>query len=387
MSLSVRAISAEQHEAWIARQSSVSFLQVPQWAKVKVGWRAQSVGWFKDSTLIGAGLVLFRPIPRLPQRSLAYLPEGPAIDWLGERFPAYRLDDWIAPLVRYCKAAGAFQVKMGPPVAMRRWDDETVKVAIADAAEGPWPRRFGEVLATWHSSSAVRVTEYLRSHGWQQERGGGSGFGDVQPRYVFQLNMKERSLDDLFAGFNQQWRRNIRKAEKSGVKCSLGSRSDLGEFHSVYRETAQRDHFTPRGLEYFERMWDAFDLPAESPLAGRAAMTLHCARIDGRMAAATIMMRVGTHAWYTYGASTTADRDAKPSNALQWHMITTAHDAGAHLYDMRGVSESLDPEDHLLGLVKFKVGSGGYLQEYAGEWDFRTRAALAKAFEFYQRRG
>ena len=65
MTLTVRAISADQHRAWIATRPSVSFLQLPEWGKVKAGWRPQSIGWFQGSTLVGAGLVLYRPIPKL----------------------------------------------------------------------------------------------------------------------------------------------------------------------------------------------------------------------------------------------------------------------------------------------------------------------------------
>lgn len=382
MTLTVRAISAEQHAAWVAQQLSVSFLQVPEWGRVKVGWRPQSVGWFDGDTLVAAALVLHRPIPRVPRRSLAYIPEGPPIDWTGTDQPRYRLDDWVAPLLRHCKDSGAFQVKMGPPVALRRWDDETVKSALADAAHAQWPRSLGEVLATWHSGPGTRVVEYLRAHGWRQEPSTGAGFGDVQPRYVFQLPLAGRSLDDVWAGFNQQWRRNIRKAEKAEVVTSLGTRDDLTAFHTVYTETARRDHFTPRGLEYFQRLWDSFHNPARN----YSELSLHCARIHDRLVAASLMIRIGDHAWYTYGASTGADREARPSNALQWHMVTHAHSTGCSIYDMRGISDTLDPQNHLIGLVQFKVGSGGYAQEYAGEWDFRLRSGWARAYELYQKR-
>ena len=68
--------------------------------------------------------------------------------------------------------------------------------------------------------------------GWQQgEDGGADGFGDVQPRYVFQVPLANRSLDDDPRGFNQLWRRNIKKAEKAGVEVVQGGYEDLAEFH------------------------------------------------------------------------------------------------------------------------------------------------------------
>jgi lipid II:glycine glycyltransferase (peptidoglycan interpeptide bridge formation enzyme) len=285
---------------------------------------------------------------------------------------------------------------MGPPVVVRRWNDDTIKAAIADS-EGVAPTRISALEPDWTSDGGARLATTLRSLGFTQEAQAGAGFGDVQPRYVFQLPLGDRSLDDVLAGFNQQWRRNIRKAEKAGVIVTQGDRADLAAFHEVYVETAARDRFTPRGLAYFERMWDALNgsvnesasesanEPGSTPAEQR--LTLHLAHLDGHLAAATLMVRVGTHAWYSYGASTTADRDAKPSNALQWHMIKTAHENGCRTYDMRGISDTLDQGNHLFGLVQFKLGSGGYAQEYVGEWDLDVRTVWARAYRAYAARG
>jgi lipid II:glycine glycyltransferase (peptidoglycan interpeptide bridge formation enzyme) len=67
-------------------------------------------------------------------------------------------------------------------------------------------------------------------------------------------------------------------------------------------------------------------------------------------------------------------------------MISDALASGAETYDMRGITDTLDPNDHLFGLLQFKVGTGGYAQEYLGEWDYAIRPALAMAFEAYMRR-
>lgn len=382
MTITVRAITREQHRSWIATRPSVSFLQLPEWADVKSGWRGESLGWFESSRLVGAGLVLYRPVPRIPQRSLAYLPEGPDIDWLRERQPGTPLDDWLRPLLEHCRGRGAFQVKLGPPVALRRWEAATVKQALAawpGQPPGSSPRRLSDVEADWHSAPAARAIGQLSARGWTQQSSAGAGFGDVQPRFVFQLPLAGRSLDDLFSGFNQLWRRNIRKAEKSGVVITRGGRDDLAAFHPVYVETARRDHFTPRALRYFEGMWDALN-------AHEQHLHLYLAHHAGHLAAATLLVRVGNHAWYSYGASTTADRDVRPSNALQWRMIEDAHAFGCEVYDLRGIADTLDPSHHLSGLVQFKVGSGGFAQEYAGEWDRTLRPLWAKGFRAYQSR-
>jgi len=382
LTLRVRPITTAQHREWVEQRPSVSFLQLPEWGAVKVGWRHESLGWFNGSELIGAGLALYRPVPRLPQRSLVYLPEGPDIDWRRERYPAISLAEWLEPLLAHCRDRGAFQVKMGPPVPVRRWEADSIKASIAlwtDGSADP-PHRISETLADWHSTRGVQLAERLHTMGWTQESGDDAGFGDVQPRFVFQVPLAGRSLGDIFTGFNQLWRRNIRKSEKSDVTVTRGTIEDLAAFHEVYVETATRDHFTPRGLPYFERMW------RELNTAGHEPLSLYLAHHEGHLAAATLMVTVGDHAWYSYGASTTAGRDVRPSNALQWRMISDAHAAGCAVYDLRGIADTLDPADHLFGLVQFKVGTGGYALEYVGEWDYILRRGWASAYRLYQSR-
>ena len=73
----------DEHLAFVGSQRSVSFLQTPAWGRIKTDWEHESLGWYAvdaPHTLVGAGLVLYRPLPRL-RRYLAYLPEGPSCDW------------------------------------------------------------------------------------------------------------------------------------------------------------------------------------------------------------------------------------------------------------------------------------------------------------------
>ncbi len=372
--MTVREISAAEHLSFVRQQSSASFLQVPSWAGVKAEWGHHSLGWFDGNELIGAGLVLTRRIPRL-KNFLAYLPEGPVLPW--NQGSARSASDLLPPMLDHLKTAGAFMVKLGPPVPVRRWSTATLKAAIADGDAS----RLRDVSPDETFDAGVVLADQLRNSGWTQRSDTGAGFGDVQPRYVFQIPLAGRTAEDIFSGFNQLWRRNVRKAEKLGVTVERSDRAGLAVFHPIYVETAARDGFVPRGLGYFERMWDA--MSAEDP----DRIRLYLAHHDGVALAGTTMVTVGNHAWYSYGASADAGREVRPSNAIQWRMITDAVADGDAVYDMRGISDTLDESDPLFGLIRFKLGTGGEAIEYVGEWDYALRPALAKAFEIYLRRG
>ncbi|MFD9728251.1 lipid II:glycine glycyltransferase FemX [Streptomyces sp. NPDC059072] len=371
MSLSLRTISREQHLAYLQSLPSASHCQVPAWADVKNEWRSENLGWFdKSDELVGAALVLYRQLPKV-KRYLAYLPEGPVINWY-----APNLEEWLQPMLAHLKNQGAFTVKMGPPVVIRRWNAAAIKAGIQD----PEVKRLRDVEASHIEPRAFEVSDKLRRMGWQQAEDGGAGFVDVQPRYVFQVPLANRSLDDVLKGFNQLWRRNIKKAEKAGVEVVQGGYDDLPTWQHLYEITAERDKFRPRPLSYFQRQWTA--LNSEDP----NRMRLYIAKHEGEPLAAATMLTVGQHVWYSYGASANHKREVRPSNAMQWRMLRDSYALGAGVYDLRGISDTLDENDHLFGLIQFKVGTGGEAVEYVGEWDFPLNKVLHKALDIYMSR-
>jgi lipid II:glycine glycyltransferase (peptidoglycan interpeptide bridge formation enzyme) len=380
--LTVRSITDDEHLAFLRAQRSASFLQTPAWGRVKSDWRRESIGWFRDGEVVGAALVLYRQLPKV-RRYLAYLPEGPVIDWADSDLGA-----WLEPMVAHLKQAGAFGVRMGPPVVTARWSAQQVKDGIADERV----RRLRDIAPTERSVVGASVVSQLNELGWRLQAAE-EGFAAGQPQYNFQVplatadedgTVHPRTEDEVLKGMNQLWRRNIKKAAKLGVEVEqTDPRVGLKLFHDLYVHTAERDHFTPRPLSYFQTMFDAL---GEARADSVTDMRLYLARHEGDLVAATIWIRVGTHSWYSYGASSTEKREVRGSNAIQWRMVQDALAAGAEVYDLRGITDTLDPDDSHVGLIQFKVGTGGEAVEYAGEWDLPINRAIYKAFELYMGR-
>lgn len=366
--VTVRPISAEEHLAFVATRSG-SFLQTPAWGQLKSDWRRESLGWYAGDELIAAGLVLYRQLPRL-KRYLAYLPEGPVTDWDGPQ-----LLDVLRALRDHVTDRGAFALRIGPVVPIRRWTATTVKGAIADESVTSLTQVGPDVT----EDSGVRLRRLLERLGFTH-LAPEDGFSAGQPQFVFQVPLTGRTEDDLLAGMNQLWRRNIKKATKLGVSVTRGGVEDLPLFHEVYAETARRDHFVPRPLSYFQRMFE--HLLAEDP----DRIRLYLARHDGDVVAATTWVRVGGHAWYSYGASTAEKREVQGSTAIQWQMMRDSVAAGASVYDLRGITDTVDADDPHIGLIRFKVATGGEAVEYVGEWDLPLNSLLYKAFDLYMRR-
>ncbi|MFZ2261350.1 MAG: peptidoglycan bridge formation glycyltransferase FemA/FemB family protein [Luteococcus japonicus] len=381
MTITVRQITAAEHLAFVEAKAAdqdfpttVSFLQLPAWAKVKPEWGHESLGFFDGSELVGAGLVLYREMPKV-KRSLAYLPEGPVIDWLRPD-----LDGFLTALAQHAKAKGAFGVRIGPTVVERTWGPDTIKTAIAD-----------EHLTTLSQAApdathrdVVRVSDTLHRLGWKAPKDG-EGFAAGQPKFNFQLPLAHedgtpKSADEVLKGMNQLWRRNIKKGDKAGVEIVRGTRDDLAAFHEVYLVTAERDGFRPRPLGYFQTMWDALNGERED------RMRVYLARHEDDVVAATTWIQVGRHAWYSYGASSNEKREVRGSNRIQWQMIQDSLAVGASVYDLRGITEGIAADNPEIGLIQFKVGTGGQAVAYPGEWDLPINKPLYLAFDAYMNR-
>ncbi len=189
----------------------------------------------------------------------------------------------------------------------------------------------------------------------------GLNFNSVQPRFIMDLNIRP-SLETLLNNMKSKTRYNIRYAKRKGVEVKLSkSKDDLALFYPLLKETAKRDNFTIRSLDYFQQLWDCLVNP-------RLAQ-LFIAYYKNQAIAGTIAFRLGKKAWYVYGATSNTNRNLQASYGIQWEMIQWAKGSGCHIYDFRGVSGDMDPDNALYGLYRFKDGFGARVVEYVGEYD------------------
>ncbi|HET7399045.1 MAG TPA: peptidoglycan bridge formation glycyltransferase FemA/FemB family protein [Intrasporangium sp.] len=366
--LTVRPVSEEQLEQTLLAVGG-SFLQTPAWARTKPDWRHTFLGWFTaGGELAGAGLVLSRNLPRL-RRSFAYLPEGPALPWAAVAAdPAA----WLDPLVAWAKGDGAFALRLGFPVVSRRWEPDVVKKQISSGGL----MSFTSLPPTVEDPDARTLERWLDAQAWRPI-GWGNSAAVGQPRYVCVVPLAGREAGDVLRGMNQQWRRNIKKAEKSGVEVRRVGVEGVQTFHDLYAETAVRDRFVPRARSYFEQMVRSFSASGTERITG----AIYEAHVDGDVLASALMVRVGDMFSYLYGGSTSRNREARASNALQWQAIQDALAAGCTAYDLRGFNTSLGATSPLTGLLQFKLGAGADVVEHVGEREVVLSSFWHRAFE------
>ncbi len=199
---------------------------------------------------------------------------------------------------------------------------------------------------------------------------------EIQPRFVFRLNLKGKTEEEIFAELHQKTRYNVRLATKKGVVIKEGTREDLKEFHKIMIETGERDNFIIRSLEYFEKMYDEM-----APNHMKLLMAYH----EDKPISGIIPIMYGNKVWYLYGASSNSHRNLMPNYLLQWTMIQEAIKMGADMYDFRGVSGVVDESHPQYGLYRFKKGFNAEFTEFIGEIYIPYKPLVYKLYKFSEK--
>ena len=308
-------------------------LQSPEWARVKDNW-INEVVLSKDEqgAIRGACSVLIRRLPGVPF-TLMYAPRGPVCDLHDEAV----LSDLTEQLRAIGKQYKAIELKLDTD-------------APADDLE------YAKIMAK---------LGYKLNNGYTNLEG-------VQARFVFRVNIKGKTPDEVMAGFHSKTRYNIRLAQRHGVEIRVGTREDIPAFFELMKQTGERDGFVIRGLDYFYRMYDCL---------GEDHHRLFLAYYEGKPVAGAVAGAYGNKCLYLYGASGNESRKHMPAYLVQWAMIQWAMEKGCEIYDLRGVPGVIEDENNpIYGLYRFKKGFGGDLVEFIGEFDLLFHPVLYRLF-------
>lgn len=315
----VNESNKQKYTEFLEKHERCNFQQSIEWGKVKNSWKNEIIlAEDEEGNIIGSISILIRKIPIFG--NMMYSSRGPVCDIHDEKVMKI-LTDGARELA---KKYNAFVFKIEPDI---KSNDEEF-------------RRIVTKLGYQIKDDAKNFRE------------------EIQPRYVFRLDIKDKTEDELFKNLHQKTRYNIRLARKKGVVVKEGTREDLKIFHKIMIETGARDGFIIRPLEYFEKMYDEL---------GPEHMKLLLAYHEDKVISGVIPIMYGNKTWYLYGASSNSYRNLMPNYLLQWEMIKIALDRKDDIYDLRGVSGVVDENHPQYGLYRFKKGFGAEFTEFIGE--------------------
>jgi len=297
-------------------------MQSPQWARIKSFWQNEVViVEDKNGDIKGSMSLLIRRIPFLPY-TMMYSPRGPVCD----PHDSVTLQELLTKTKQLAKKYNSYVLKMDPDI----------------------------------EKEDAQFEKIMKSLGYQL-KGGLKPYEGIQPRFVFRLDVKARTPEEVLQSFHQKTRYNIRLALKKGVEVRVGTRDDLVEYHKLMVDTGIRDKFIVRSRQYYEKVYDSL---------GSEHVRLFMAYYEGQPIAGSIAIVYGNKCWYLYGASSNEFRNLMPNYLLQWEMIKLAIESGCDLYDFRGATGDLNEDSPLYGLYKFKKGFNGKFTEFVGMFDY-----------------
>ncbi len=319
-----------KYNNFVRSREHVSALQDLNWGKVKEGeWSTEAVYLEKNGNITAAMTLLIRKFVK--GISIIYAPRGPVVD-IEDVALVKELIEEVKPLA---KKYNAFVLKMDP---------EEV---------------YDEKIESMYKKSGFKVRN--KNHEKHEF---------IQPIYNMILRLNGRTEEEIFKGYSEKTRYNIRVAEKKGVTVRWSRDvEDIKKFYELSEITAKRDKISLRSLEYYTRLLEAY---------GEQHLRVYVAEHEGEALSAAIALNYGGKLFYIYGASSNEKRNLMPNYLMQQTMIRWALETGCAEYDFGGVFEM----DKSNGLYRFKEGFCHQegVTKFIGEIDYVYKKSVYFAF-------
>lgn len=210
-----------------------SFHQNVAWGELKsgTGWITYLVGVKEDGKVVAASLVLSKSTPI--KKNMFYAPRGFLIDYSNKKLLKFFLEE----LKKFAKSKNAIFIKFDPYVEYQERDIN------------------GDIVKDGFNNKFVvdnLVDLGCKHHGFT------TMMEDMQPRWIFTLNTKDKTEEDIMGHMDPKTRQILRKNERMGVTVRELDSDELSIFHSVMEDTSSRREFANRPMSYYQKMYDAF---------------------------------------------------------------------------------------------------------------------------------
>jgi len=234
--------------------------------------------------------------------------------------------------------AGTPFVKVGGALRARRW----VSLPFTDAC----PPLTTEGVSAHDVFAAMERAGAERGVRGIELRAAAAGLEELTSTRGVVHELALGDPDELFRAFRSNVRRNIRKAEASGIVVRAGEerRQLTRVYYALHADTRRRLGVPPQPRRFFEALWRC----VVEPGLGFVLLAYH----GDQAVAGAVFLAWNGRVVYKYGASDTRQWALRPNNLLFWEAIRRGHTSGARVFDF-GRS---DLEDE--GLRFFKASWG-----------------------------
>lgn len=393
-------LSEEEFDRFARVSEQATFLQTSNWGNIKkdTGWESEFLGFKENKKIIAGMLLLSKKTPI--GKKMFYAPRGPILDY--ENLDL--LHEFMDKSKKYIKKNDGIFFKIDPYVMKIERD---INGDIVDGGID-------------HSS----IVNELKKMGFR-EQAIKKGEQTLQMKWLFRIDLRNKTIDDVMKDMTSKTRQMIRKNEKNGVVIREGNYDDIIEFKKIMDHTGDRRNFLRRSLNYYQNLYKGFgngdklklyfaDLDIENSInefndeLKNLERDFHILMREVDSGKRTIApnkkqakedeinklrdkineyqamldqygnkVTLGGIFYFGYGNEVISfiggayDKfmDFQSFYTLHYEMIKYAIDNNYDYYNFYGICSDFSPKDPTYGIYLFKKGFGGNVLELLGEFD------------------
>lgn len=383
------------------------FFQSPYWIEIKEqnGWQGKIVGIKKDGEIIAATILLIKKV--IGNIRFAYAPRGFLLDYSDfSLFEAFTNE-----IKAYLKNLGVAFLKINPYVDYQ----------LRDVNGEPIENTKNDTLM-----DKLKELGYIH-YGFYVDM---DDKKDLEPRWVSVLDIKDKTIDELFKNFRSGTKWGINNSKKNFITMVEADEDNLFEFKNLMEHTSERRGFVDRPLSYYTEMFKIlkrenavkvlfaeinfkellnftkarFDknakrlevikdnpkkqkeyneiLSEQKSLEPRLEILAKNIEEFGekKIIAGGWYMLYGREIVYLFGASYKPFMRYNSQYLLQYEMLKFAIDEGYDKFNFYGIDGNFNEDSVNYGLFDFKRGFNADVHELIGEFDLIVNKSLYKQY-------
>ena len=270
-----------------------------------------------------------------------------------------------------------------------------------------------------NGNNNYEVIKFLKDIGYNKSK------IDIQVKYNFCLDLKNKTEEEIFKNFKQNTRNLINRALRDGVEIINLKYEELPIFKQITEDTSKRRGFLDKSLEYYQSMYKVFQDKVVFKLA-RLNINKHLeylnnlkkdyeekiAKISGinkkkdnyefelenvkkkiekvqslpsengylNLAVAMFML-YGDETIYLFSGSNDLYNEYGGAYLIQWDIIKYGIENNYRRHNFFGILNYNSPNSKDYGVYLFKKGFNGYVEELIGEYYICTNSLISKIYK------
>lgn len=240
-------IDEKEFDEFVRNFPSTSFMQTPNWAKVKSAWEHDYVGLYDKEKLVCAAMILKRNL--FLGKKLFYIPRGFVIDYKNKEL----LNEFVSELKIYAKKNNGIDIKIDPFICFDEDNIQNIK------------KNKGIEIIKVFTKDTDEIVENIKETGFVHGGYKKEVNAYIQPRYTMAISLKDKDgkfyeKELLRRTFPKNTRNYIGSyQEERGVEFSFSkNKEDVKDLVSVLHCTEERQHIALRNENYFKKVMECF---------------------------------------------------------------------------------------------------------------------------------